>query len=145
MKRAGVDRLRPRELPPIDLSKSAIVPQEFIDNLMRKSRDHVELPPRTELEAMDGVSSRTVYFVMCCEFLKIGVATDVGDRISALQVGCPFPLTLLGTIRGGVRAETALHAALRAYHARGEWFSSPPLVRKAIRRLLGIDDQGRQR
>jgi hypothetical protein len=106
----------------------------------------IAVPSRAELAAMDDGSGQFVYFVRCVDDLvKIGVAGDVNDRLSALQVGCPYELKLWGTLRGGPRAEQALHAAFAYYRFRGEWFSMDALAKRTIRGLLNIDDQGRQR
>ncbi len=94
------------------------------------------LPSRSELEAMCDGSGRSVYFVQTQGLLKIGVASDVADRLSTLQVGCPYELEFLGSIGGGPSAERALHLALDCYRFRGEWFMQPPGVRQAIRDLL---------
>ena len=99
-------------------------------------KDPFTLPTLAELEAMCDGSGRRVYFIALHEVIKIGVAGDVADRVSALQVGCPYELKLLGSIKGGPRAETALHAALGIYRVRGEWFMAPKEVRAAIRGLL---------
>jgi hypothetical protein len=105
----------------------------------------LSVPSRAELEALDDGSGQLVYFVRCLELVKIGTARDVRDRLSALQVGCPYELILWGTLKGGHRAEQALHAAFWAYRMRGEWFAPDALARGAMRHLLNIDDQGRQR
>lgn len=96
----------------------------------------VTVPSRGELEALDDGSGQLVYFVRCHELVKIGTARDVRDRLSALQVGCPYELSLWGTLRGGHRAEQALHMAFRSYRIRGEWFSLDATARAALRALL---------
>ena len=68
--------------------------------------------------------------------VKIGIADDVPRRLSALQIGNPNPLTLVGTIPGGPREESKLHRQFATHHRRGEWFSSTPGIMAAIRDLI---------
>lgn len=65
-----------------------------------------------------------VYFVACNEFVKIGVAVSVKDRIAGMQTGCPYPLKLLGAFRSHTpyEAEERLHEMFNDCHYRGEWF-----------------------
>lgn len=103
-------------------------------------KDPFTLPALAELEAMCDGSGRRVYFIALHEVIKVGVTGDVADRVSALQVGCPYELELLGSIKGDPRAEAALHAALCIYRVRGEWFMAPKEMRAAIRGLLGAKE-----
>lgn len=58
---------------------------------------------------------------------KIGVASDLHNRISNLQVGCPYEITLIhvmyfDTITEATKKENQLHHELKEYRIRGEWF-----------------------
>ncbi len=132
-----------------DLKNAALMTPSLerftIEQRLKRQRAMV-VPTLAELEAMDDVANQFVYFVRCSTGpIKIGTANDVADRVSCLQVGCPYQLELLGTIRGGARAERALHMAFEPFRFRGEWFGDAPEIKKAVRGLLGIDDQGRNR
>lgn len=59
--------------------------------------------------------------------MKIGVAKHATQRLSDMQVGCPFPLTLLKVIAGEYAEEAALHGRFAEYTMRGEWFKLEPL------------------
>ena len=59
------------------------------------------------------------------EMVKIGLATNVRDRLSQLQTGSPCALELLATIPGGENEERALHWLFGHLHVRGEWFCDP--------------------
>lgn len=63
------------------------------------------------------------------QYVKIGYAQDVWERLSELQCGNPFELRVLSFLPGGQETEGALHCALDAYRVRGEWFDlgSDPL------------------
>ena len=68
-----------------------------------------------------------IYFIRCeCpgeQPIKIGFAQYVGERLVNLQIGCPFPLTILAVIEDGDEAqESFLHAAFDEFRLRGEWF-----------------------
>ncbi|HGM6729725.1 TPA: GIY-YIG nuclease family protein [Stenotrophomonas maltophilia] len=63
----------------------------------------------------------------CCgdSFCKIGVTTDLAARVSAVQTGCPMPITDVAYLelpRGARQAETLFHSKLQAFHTQGEWF-----------------------
>ena len=59
------------------------------------------------------------------EMVKIGLATNVRERLSQLQTGSPCELELLATIPGGENEERALHWLFGHLHVRGEWFCDP--------------------
>lgn len=78
-----------------------------------------------------------VYFVQCGEDdgpIKIGSTADVDKRLSQLQVGCPFDLTLLASIlvEDAEEVERELHARFRSFHIRGEWFEGSYALRSAV-------------
>lgn len=66
-----------------------------------------------------------VYFVQAGNergHIKIGLATNMRSRLSALQVSSVVRLTLLGTIPGTAATEAAMHERFKRYHKSGEWF-----------------------
>jgi hypothetical protein len=56
--------------------------------------------------------------------LKIGFTRyDPAGRVAHLQIGCPFPLVLIGYIRpGSVRLEKQIHGMFARHRLQGEWF-----------------------
>jgi DNA-binding XRE family transcriptional regulator len=68
--------------------------------------------------------------------IKIGIAANLQRRIATLQTGCPEPLVVLGTIAGGPLEEARLHAHLRAFRIRGEWFKPSELVLSTVQQAL---------
>lgn len=73
-----------------------------------------------------------IYFIQCdiaqgeSQFVKIGYCKgDPRKRLEHLQVGCPYPLVLIGQLEGGEKEEAELHQKYRAYRVRGEWFNLP--------------------
>lgn len=69
------------------------------------------------------------------EFIKVGKSYGhPSERIKALQIGCPFPISLkrffaipsqsLGRNEGTIvsKIEKTIHSALDAYRISGEWF-----------------------
>jgi hypothetical protein len=63
-----------------------------------------------------------IYFVVGGPFVKIGFSTSVRFRITSLQVGNPYRLSLLNSIPGDVDLERELHRRFSSYRAQGEWF-----------------------
>jgi hypothetical protein len=76
------------------------------------------------------------------DYVKIGVAGDVQDRLRGLQGANPYPLVVLGTFEhpGRYQAfahEHELHEAYSEWRVRGEWFKLPEKV-LARDRLYGL-------
>lgn len=66
-----------------------------------------------------------IYLIRCCEYSKIGVATDLKKRMDALQVGNPFELYLHDAYsfeHGIWNIEYTLHKMFEGHAKRGEWF-----------------------
>ncbi len=83
-----------------------------------------------------------VYLVGCHDFIKIGIAGAVADRLVGLQVGCPYDLTVVACWRSPnpIQEEEALHEHLGRYRIRGEWFKLPkPLMDRITRKIAGAD------
>jgi hypothetical protein len=64
-------------------------------------------------------------------YCKIGISDDVYDRLTKLQTGCPFPLTIAHQFAATSRQhalaiEAAAHRALAAQNSSGEWFRVTP-------------------
>lgn len=60
-------------------------------------------------------------------YAKVGLATDILERLPNIQVGCPFEFervdfVYLPSRSLASKAEKRCHVALKRYHARGEWF-----------------------
>lgn len=72
-----------------------------------------------------------IYFIKYGDtgIMKIGFATTMKSRMTALQVSSPEPLTLEALIPGTMAQEQSLHRALRDHCKRGEWFRPTALVR----------------
>jgi predicted GIY-YIG superfamily endonuclease len=71
-----------------------------------------------------------VYMIRCCNkdgFIKIGVAKNIAKRLENLQIGCPYPLKLIASIRcesvkHAYSMESNLHGLFKKQRIRGEWF-----------------------
>jgi len=66
-----------------------------------------------------------VYIIQAGKFFKIGFSTNIIKRMSGIQVGCPFPVELVLTIRGSNRDdEKYLHKIFehKKTSAGNEWF-----------------------
>ena len=82
------------------------------------------------------LNSRFLYLIKAkgTNFYKIGVATDKTRRLATLQNGSPLELTYVVTkITEKARdLEQSLHAELKAYNVRGEWFELNPSLLKTV-------------
>lgn len=65
-----------------------------------------------------------VYIFRCKEFYKIGRCFSVPNRLSMMQVGCPFPIEEIYSrkVQNPVLLEKKLHKLFSNKHHRGEWF-----------------------
>ncbi len=68
-----------------------------------------------------------IYMIECQGFIKIGVASNVQDRLATMQTGCPFKLVLLTSFVSPkpYEEEEWIHALLDEYRVQGEWFKLP--------------------
>ena len=70
--------------------------------------------------------SKYVYFISCGEFVKIGCAVSVKERLKSVQTGCPYPLAIVGAFESGYMGltEQRVHEMFETYHYRGEWYKN---------------------
>ena len=73
-----------------------------------------------------------VYLIQCAEtaYYKVGIADEPEKRLDILQIGCPYPLSIVLTCRmlrrvGATTAEAQIHRSLNKYNVHGEWFELP--------------------
>lgn len=87
--------------------------------------DHRRIPLEEKQKKLAGF----VYIVMCDmvgeRFYKIGFATDFQSRLTAIQNGCPLPVTpiLVGLVNECKVVERKLHECFHDCRVSGEWFS----------------------
>lgn len=90
----------------------------------------------TELD--DSINNEIVYFLKAGPFIKIGKATGSAEsRISQLQTGCPFPISVMATVQGGCKEERRLHRRFKHLNSHGEWFHAVPELLKYVATLTG--------
>ncbi len=79
----------------------------------------------------------TLYFIEAVglNLIKIGHTTDIRERLSRLQMGCPVELRILFVIPGTANDETRLHFRFHELHARGEWFRAESALLDYIEEL----------
>src|SRR4029077_19026965 len=72
------------------------------------------------------------------DFVKVGVTRGeaIGRRLSTLQIGCPFELSIIALADWPDQAERQLHIYLELLLERGEWFREGERVSHIIR-LMG--------
>ena len=66
-----------------------------------------------------------MYFVECvgAEAVKIGIATNLAQRLATLRTCNPFPLEVRLQIPGDESREARIHEKFRHLRMRGEWFA----------------------
>lgn len=68
--------------------------------------------------------------------VKIGTTrSNPLARLSALQTGCPFELTVFAFFKGGVELENVLHQTFAPLRMRGEWFDLDHKLRDLVSSL----------
>ena len=82
-----------------------------------------------------------VYFIECQGYVKIGFTGDANIRLTQLDCGNPFPLTLIGSIECLPEAEGALHRKFAHLRHKKEWFWLSADLQAFIARgsLEGVD------
>lgn len=65
-----------------------------------------------------------IYFITDGQYVKIGFTgkDDVTERLTALQIGNPKELKVIGVIEGDRETERILHTVFAPLKAQGEWF-----------------------
>jgi hypothetical protein len=81
-----------------------------------------------------------VYFALAGSEVKIGITTDLGQRISLLRIAHP-DIKLLGHIPGGRKIEKQLHNRFSEDCIGGEWFRFIPELQRTIEQLSSIMTQ----
>ena len=94
-----------------------------------------------------------VYFVRAGNkkgAIKIGVADDVDKRLSELQTGNPFELSIIAVINCDSRehayhTEGRLHRLFKRCHIRGEWFKGTIDLSRINERMHPHKDEKREK
>ena len=68
--------------------------------------------------------------------IKIGCSEVPETRLEALSVWSPFPLELIGAVKGALKDERYVHECLALHHSHREWFNAAPEVLAVIERIL---------
>lgn len=93
------------------------------------------LPGNPAMRANAYRKARRVYFMLCNGKVKIGVATKVNGRLSAMQTGNPDEVKLLACTPGDEELEGKLHKRFKRLHVRGEWFKYEGSLKDYIQSL----------
>ncbi len=76
-----------------------------------------------------------LYFIesQCQEkFIKIGIASNIFERLSKLQVSSPYELKLLKLVKDAAHLEREIHREFSSSRVRGEWFRRSPELLELI-------------
>jgi hypothetical protein len=82
-----------------------------------------------------------IYIVESQGYYKIGVASNLKQRLFGLQTGNPSPIEVVETFQFDNYStmsslEKRTHSILRNYNVRGEWFSLTDGELLSVRKLL---------
>lgn len=71
-----------------------------------------------------------IYFAQTNDnaFIKIGYASNVKNRLAALQTGAPQGVKLLAAMPGDHKVERALHERFAGLRGHGEWFRTNAVI-----------------
>ena len=83
-----------------------------------------------------GGEMNELYFVGNQNAIKIGFSSQVERRLRAFAIGNPGKIELLGSVRGSLEDEAALHEHLAQYRVCGEWFADCSAVRETIAKVV---------
>lgn len=80
------------------------------------------------------VSDMGVYFIECCDFIKIGISVDTTYRFRTLLAQNPHEITPIGFIpsQAAYMIERELHQRFEHLHHRDEWFHATSELREWI-------------
>lgn len=111
----------------------------WVDIQMNNSSPESE----SSIRSGDIKSYSGVYLITDGEYVKIGVAKNINNRINKLQEGNARRLKIIAyqKFQNAYRIENALHQQYREYRMVGEWFDILKIVRKtkSIENLLPVD------
>lgn len=86
---------------------------------------------RTLLDGYDD-DGWCVYLMESGNHYKIGITTNIKERLAALNHASGSPVTLVALRRGGREIEAQLHDVLAGCRSQGEWFTKCDVVRDAF-------------
>lgn len=84
---------------------------------------------------------RLVYIIQCEDDfgpVKIGMTSDLRQRLVDLQAANPYPLRVLTVMCGGRTLEKALHRRFTKSRRHGEWFSFSSELREFVAVMLDV-------
>jgi hypothetical protein len=84
-------------------------------------------------------SGGLIYFIKPAALdgpIKIGHSRCPEDRLINLSVWSPWPLHLIGAVKGGGKEERFLHQCFADCHSHREWFHSNVRLRETIDKIL---------
>jgi hypothetical protein len=106
------------------------------DDIHGSEKDLLLLQEKTQRRNMRQKKQiRYVYFVeaQTLGLIKIGWTHDVKRRMVSLQIDCPVPIKLLGTLKEEVGlTEGIIHRIFKQTRIRGEWFRDHAILRQFI-------------
>ena len=63
-----------------------------------------------------------LYFIQCGDYIKIGRANNVWQRVGQLRAANPYPIELINMLENQGYREKEFHEKFKGKHHTGEWF-----------------------
>jgi hypothetical protein len=110
------------------------------DESGKDTENHERVRPALKKPSKSRPTETSIYFIQCNAPdgpIKIGHAYNVESRLSNLQMGCPFRLTLLArcVVTDAPAIEQHLHWLFGPHRVRGEWFTATPTLLDLVDRV----------
>jgi hypothetical protein len=110
------------------------------DESGKDTENHERVRPALKKPSKSRPTETSIYFIQCNAPdgpIKIGHAYNVESRLSNLQMGCPFRLTLLArcVVTDAIAIEQHLHRLFWHQRIRGEWFAASPTLLDLVDRV----------
>lgn len=70
------------------------------------------------------MAKKKVYLIRAAQFYKIGISSNIDNRLKQIQTGCPIKCEYVGYIpcNSADRKERELHDLFKEFKTHGEWF-----------------------
>ncbi len=121
---------------PLNKKKPVELNKRKEKKLWKMLKDYINLKEE-EINTNSGI-----YFLKCHSYIKIGIAQNIKQRISAIGTANPHELELLYTFDGDRIIENLLHNLFKRYgkYHRNEWFIYDMFTERIITLLKNIKD-----
>lgn len=103
-----------------------------------------DLPKKEEkpTEKSQAKKESFVYFVKCESFVKIGISSNLKERINKIKTNTPFEVEVIALFSGSELLESTLHALFSQFKQKNEWFFFSDEIKKYLEQHSRHDLKG---